>query len=116
MIARRPPREKSFNAKRFARLAQATFGGQQWPHSVTLSRARRPASVGRPQHSHAAGRTQLMTLPAGARWTAATPWLERLRTLPRAATRALGNRTTTLIWDFDLSSCIGHVICGWIFT
>jgi len=57
----------------------------------------RPASVGRSQHSHVAGRTQLITLPARAGCTATTPMLEWLRVAPRVAARAPGNGTTTLI-------------------
>jgi hypothetical protein len=56
-------------------VAQATFGGLQWLHSVAPRSALRPASVGRPQHSHVAGRTQLITLPACAGCRAAMVWL-----------------------------------------
>jgi hypothetical protein len=42
------------------------FGGLHCPHSVAPRNELRPRSVGRPQHSHAAGRTQLITLPARA--------------------------------------------------
>lgn len=47
-------------------MRQAMFGGLQCLHKVLPRSALRPASVGRPQHSHVAGRTQLITLPARA--------------------------------------------------
>ena len=76
---------------------QAILGGLHCPHSVTRSMFARPASVGRPQHSHVAGRTQLMTLLPRAGCTALSVWLVRFRCPPRPAVRIPGNGTTTLI-------------------
>lgn len=106
IIARQPSREKPFSdllsveapstTGRGGTLVQAILGGLQCPHKTERSSPTRPASVGRPQHSHAAGRTQLITLPPRAGCTPFSDWLVRLR-CPPAPDRIVGNGSTTLI-------------------
>jgi hypothetical protein len=55
-------------------LDQATLGGRQCPHRVTWPWPRGADSVGRPQQSQLAGRTQLITLPPRTGCSALSCW------------------------------------------
>jgi hypothetical protein len=78
MIARDSLSEKAFGSRAVpisTAPTQAMLGGLQWRHSVPRSTPIQLDSVGRPQQSHLAGRTQLSRLPARAGCTALSVWL-----------------------------------------
>ena len=89
---------------------QAMLGGLQWRQRVLRPMPLRVASVGLPQQSQLAVRTQLITLPARAGWTALAAWPPRLCCPPHGAACIPGNGTTTLIRL--LPGCIGYARRG----